>query len=113
MHVNIVKVFSGREMFTLPPRQSEQYLRMFPDAPTRNGLVVCRIPEEYRVSGQVGGVEISGNVIEHPNGYSWFILVSKKWHYVKAFSGLALTVEEAKRAIQKTLRVYGVFDGGE
>lgn len=101
MDIKIRQLFSGQETFCLPPKQSGQYLRMFPNAPTQNGLVVCRVPEEYKVSGQAGSIKIDGTIIEHPNGYSWFILVSKKWHYTKAFAGIAKSVQEAKKQIQK------------
>jgi len=102
--IEIKQRFSGRETFTLPPRQSEQYLRMFPNARTHCGLVICRVPEEYTVSGHVGNIKISGNIVEHPNGYSWFILASKRWHFVKAFSGLAPTVQKAKQLIERLLK---------
>lgn len=106
MELEIKQVFSGREIFCLPPKQSKQYLRIFPDTPTRSGLIVCRVPEEYKVSAQAGDIKVSGNIIEHPNGYSWFILISKKWHYTKAFSGIAPTVEKARKQIEKLLNQF-------
>ena len=42
MELKIKQVFSGRETFCLPPKQSKQYLRIFPNAETYNGLPCAR-----------------------------------------------------------------------
>ena len=96
----ITKVF-GREKFYLPPKQSEQYHRIFPNTPTEGGLVVCYTPQEWRVEGE----GLWGTIIEHPTGrLSVFVHIQKYPgapgdRSSKGISFQVDTLEEAKEKI--------------
>ena len=99
----IRRVFAGNERFTLPPKQSAQYLKMFPNAETdAQGNVVARVPAEYSISGE----GIFGNIMEHPQGWSWFVTVEKKWLGCAGYSGIEKTFDDAVKAVVRAIEDY-------